>query len=327
MSRFSYLATAAFAAIGHAAGAGAETPAWTAVEASDGSAPVARHEAAFVDVGDQLFLLGGRGIKPVDIYDTATGEWRHGAEPPIEIHHFQAVPWQDEIWVVGAFTGGYPGETPIPHVLIYDPEADSWRQGPDMPQDRLRGSTGAAVVDDLIYIAGGAQDGHRSGHVAWLDRLDPQTGAWVRLADAPRPRDHGGLAHVDGKLVFAGGRLSMAPDKTFSEVIPEVDIYDIAADSWTTVDAPLPTPRAGNAVVALGDEVLVIGGESASQPEAHAEVEVLNPRTGAWRSGTPLLRGRHGTGAAVLGNQVWIAAGSGNRGGGPELDTLERYAE
>jgi len=34
--------------------------------------------------------------------------------------------------------------------------------------------------------------------------------------------------------------------------------------------------------------------------------------------------GRHGTQAAALGDKVYIAAGSGNRGGGPELDDLWR---
>ncbi|TQT79302.1 ring canal kelch, partial [Xanthomonas perforans] len=33
-------------------------------------------------------------------------------------------------------------------------------------------------------------------------------------------------------------------------------------------------------------------------------------------------RGRHGTQAAQVGEDLYIAAGSGNRGGGPELQDL-----
>ncbi|MEP3280292.1 MAG: kelch repeat-containing protein [Stappiaceae bacterium] len=300
--------------------------AWETVQSSDGSAPTARHEAAFVAVNERLYLLGGRGKKPVDIFDVHSKTWWEGASSPIEIHHFQAVPIENEIWAVGAFTGGYPGELPMPYVLIYDTVTDTWKQGPDIPEDRRRGSTGAAVVDGKIYIAGGAQDGHRGGHVPWLDKLDPQTGIWTQLADAPRSRDHAALTAVDGKLVFAGGRRSHAPDNTFGDVVAEVDVFDIQQGTWTTLEDPLPVPRAGNASVAIGDDVLVIGGESIGQRAAHSDVDRLTLSTGEWHPVAPLLRGRHGTGIASIGNELWIAAGSGNRGGGPELNTLERLS-
>ncbi|MEM9222701.1 MAG: kelch repeat-containing protein [Pseudomonadota bacterium] len=322
-----------FAALVLAAASGAvraqsgQEPEWTSVTTTDGSKPTARHENAFIGIGDDLVLLGGRGIAPVELFDTKTQTWRQGAKPPFEIHHFQAVPVGNEIWAVGAFTGGYPGETPVDNVMIYDVDADEWRTGPSIPADRRRGSTGAAVVDGMIYIAGGAQDGHRGGHVAWFDRLDPATGEWTRLPDAPRARDHAALAALDGQLVFAGGRLSQAPDNTFGATVEEVDVYDIAAGTWTTLDAPLPTPRAGNMAVTFDDEILVIGGESLAQDTAHAQMDRLDLGSGTWTEGGPLRRGRHGTGAAVLDDSVWVAAGSGNRGGEPELDSLERYSD
>ena len=55
--------------------------------------PSARHENSFVESKGKFYLLGGRGIKPVDIYDPETNTWTKGAAPPIEIHHFQAVSW------------------------------------------------------------------------------------------------------------------------------------------------------------------------------------------------------------------------------------------
>jgi len=33
--------------------------------------------------------------------------------------------------------------------------------------------------------------------------------------------------------------------------------------------------------------------------------------------------GRHGTGAALVKDKVYIVAGSKNRGGGPEINTIE----
>ncbi|MDH3650142.1 MAG: hypothetical protein OEQ53_10690, partial [Saprospiraceae bacterium] len=89
---------------------------WSEVKSSDGSTPVERHEAAFVGMGDAFYLLGGRGMKPVSIYDAKTSTWKQGSVPPIEMHHFQPVVYKGDIYVAGAMTGGYPGETPVPNI-------------------------------------------------------------------------------------------------------------------------------------------------------------------------------------------------------------------
>lgn len=300
---------------------------WVTVEAADGSLPEARHESAFAAVGDLLVLAGGRGIKPVDSFDPKFGQWIQGAEPPFEIHHFQAVDVDGTMWAVGAFTGGYPDETPIDSVMIFDPEGDRWSVGPTIPPDRRRGSAGAVVVDGRVYVAGGAIDGHRGGHVPWLDRLDPSTGEWTRLADAPHARDHAALVAMEGKLYFLGGRLSMAPQNTFGAVVPQVDVYDIASNTWETLGSDLPNPRAGNSAAVLDGYIYVVGGESGATEDAYAEVDRFDPLTGEWAQSPPLMRARHGTGIAAFEDRLWIAAGSGARGGTPELNSMERYPD
>src|SRR5215203_976644 len=81
---------------------------WELLAASE--RPLPRHENAYVRVGDRFYLMGGRGtnpIKPVEIFDPATGSWRTGATPPVEMHHFQAVEHGGKVYVLGAMTGGY----------------------------------------------------------------------------------------------------------------------------------------------------------------------------------------------------------------------------
>ena len=84
--------------------------------------------------------------------------------------------------------------------------------------------------------------------------------------------------------------------------VPEVDVYNFALGTWTTLANNLPTPRAGAMVAVVGNELLVIGGESEVQSEAHSEVEALNLITGIWRTLTPLPGGqdRHGSQAKSL---------------------------
>ena len=299
---------------------------WEALAASDGSTPVARHEAAFVGVGDKFYLIGGRGDRPTSIFDTKTQTWTNTTPPPLEMHHTQPVVYQGKVYILGAMTGPFPGETPIPNIYIYDPSDDSWTKGPEIPEDRRRGGAGAVVYQDKFYLACGIKDGHRGDHKTWLDVFDPVTETWEMLPDAPRARDHFQAIAADGKLYMLGGRTTQSGDNSFKNTISEVDVYDIQTKTWSTLENGLPTERAGNYVVLVGEEILVLGGESFNQTPAHAEVEALNVKTHTWRTLAPMLQGRHGTGAVLFQDKVYVASGSGNRGGGPELTTMEVFS-
>lgn len=304
--------------------AAADTAQWRTVSTSN--EPTARHENAFAELDGKFYLIGGRGQKPVDIYDPATQSWSTGAQPPLEMHHFQAVPYQGKIYVMGAFTGSYPDENPIPHIYTYDPAADRWERGAEIPEARRRGAAGVVVHEDQFYLVDGIRNGHQGGYTNWLDRYDPATDTWTQLPDAPHTRDHFQAAVVDGDIYVAGGRnSSAATGQTFELTVPEVDVYDIATQQWKTLDNPLPTERAGTTSVVYDGHVLVIGGESDTMESAHHQVEALDVNSGEWQTWPRLEQGRHGTQAAVHNNTIYIAAGSGNRGGGPELTSLESY--
>ena len=302
----------------------ATAPQWR--QQSSASKPVARHENGFVAVAGRLILLGGRGERPLEIYDPASGRWTRGEAPPFEIHHLQGVEFGGKLYVLGALTGKFPQEQPVPDILIYDLAADRWSKGPEIPPQRRRGASGVAVHDGIIYLVGGNRRGHMSGYVAWFDAFDPAAGRWTELPDAPHARDHFHAAVIDGKLYAAGGRRS-AHDlgNALAQTVGEVDVYDFRTKRWSTLPAPLPTPRAGTASAVIDGKLAVIGGEGLKQVEAHREVEAWDPQTARWQTLPALQVGRHGTQAATLDGKVYLAAGSGNRGGGPELDDLWRF--
>ncbi|MEX2565810.1 MAG: hypothetical protein WD431_07710 [Cyclobacteriaceae bacterium] len=116
---------------------------WETIDTPDNCTK--RHECASAAVGNKVYLLGGRGMKPVEEFDPLTKKWTQKSMAPIEMHHFQAVSFNDKIYVIGAFTGGYPHETPIPHVYIYDPSLDQWSKGHEIPEGRRRGAAGVVV--------------------------------------------------------------------------------------------------------------------------------------------------------------------------------------
>ena len=182
-----------------------------------------------------------------------------------------------------------------------------------------------SIYNGKIYLTGGIVDGHWEGTMPWFDELDPASGDWRQLPDMPHARDHFQSVVLDGKLYAAAGRRSSAKTKeTFTLTIGEVDVFDFRSKKWTSLRANLPTQRAGNFAVAYHGRLLVLGGES-PQKLAHPQVEACDPETGEWENWSPLTIGRHGTGVAVLGGKLWVGAGSSNRGGGPELNSLEVY--
>ncbi|QMU28526.1 Kelch repeat-containing protein [Adhaeribacter radiodurans] len=303
------------------------TGTWVSVTSTSGS-PTARHEASFVQTGNKFYLLGGRKIKPVQVFDPKNRTWTNKVNTPIELHHFQAITIDGLIYVVGAFTGSYPHEKPVANIYIYNPATNKWITGASIPSSRRRGSSGVVVYNKKIYVVAGIKDGHWAGHVNWLDEYDPATNKWRILANAPRARDHFQAAVINGKLYVAAGRRSSAStNQTFNLTVPQVDVYEFATNKWTTLASSknIPTQRAGTATAVLGEEVIIIGGESGSQSTAHKHTEALNVRTQTWRRLKDLKQGRHGTQAIVNNNNIYIAAGCGNRGGTPELNTQEAF--
>jgi len=295
---------------------------WVYVET--GHPPMKRSENGVIAIDGRLYVAGGRGMRPVDVFDPVNNRWDTLAGAPIELHHFQALEYKNELWVGGALTGDYPHETPVENFFVLNTQ-EGWRKGAEIPADRRRGSTGLVAYKNKIYMVCGIIDGHYDGNVTWFDEYDPATNQWRQLPDAPHARDHFHAAVVDNKLYVMGGRATNAKsNRVLENVVPEVDVFDFKSGTWATLPAEsnLPTPRAGCTAVVQGKSILVIGGETV-QLRAHAQCESFDIKTSQWTSLDTLNTGRHGTQATVLNGSVYIVAGSANRGGGPEQDSME----
>ena len=290
--------------------------------------PHCRHENGFAELGGKFYLFGGRRIQPVDIFDPQTKTWTSASPPPQEIHHFQPVTVGDEIWLLGTMTGVFPREPPLPTVYIYVPSTDTWKEGPEIPEARRRGAAGCVMhKDGWIYVVGGIVDGHFSGTQCWFDRLNPETGEWQVLPDAPNKRDPDPAAIVNNTLNFFGGRETgrhngQDLDIFFDYTIADVDVYDFKTVTGAVHQEPLPIETAAGGAGVLNNKIHYVGGE-AYRPEAFTDMQIFDPKEDRWSKGPSLNRARHGTNCCVFDNKLWIAAGSGARGGEPELTSIE----
>jgi len=165
------------------------------------------------------------------------------------------------------------------------------------------------------------------GYQSWLDSYDIRTGEWTVLDDAPEERDHFQAIILKDKLfAFAGRKTSHRNQQTMNLTNNLGNIYDLNSNLWLPVspDFEIPTKRAGNGAFVWNKEVVFGGGESVSQISAHNEIEAYNYSQKTWRSWPKMNEGRHGTGFCIIKDYLYTASGSGNRGGGPELYTIER---
>lgn len=289
---------------------------WQPVVSTDGSGLTARHEAAAVVLDNALYLIGGRGNRPVERLDLNTGQWQNLGLAPLELHHVQPVVIGKRIYVMGAFTCCYPREELVGEIHVFDTETGLWSVEGSLPDARVRGSTAAVVREGKIYLLGGNTQGHDGGAVAWFDEYDPVTGDWLALPDAPNARDHFSAVMVNDQLIAAAGRQTALPSPAANPVLA-TDIYDFSTGQWTNA-AEIPTARAGAVAVTHGQRLWVAGGEINTSNAALDVVEAFDTTTGLWQSWPSMISGRHGSGGGVVDSRFYMLSGATTIGGAME---------
>ena len=179
---------------------------------------------------------------------------------------------------------------------------------------RRRGAAAATVHKGKVYLAGGIQNGHTGGRVAWLDEYNPTTNTWRILPDAPNNRDHVQAIVFDDKLYLVAGKQTNLGGN-LNATVADVDVFDFDTETWSTLPNPIPTPRGGSSLALLGNEILAIGGENVFGDGLN-KTQALNLEDNTWRFLPNLNQGRHGTQVVVNNGVVYITTGSPTVGGG-----------
>jgi serine/threonine protein kinase/N-acetylneuraminic acid mutarotase len=248
----------------------------------------------------------GDTLQTVESYNTRAGTWQERPPLPIPLHHATAATYRGEMVVMGGATetladasnkvfafhegkwaelpplqharaaaaaavvgdklvvvGGQNNKQLVTQTEVFD--GRSWTQAADLPTPREH----LAAVSDGVYVyTVGGRVLSADENLAALERFNPASGMWDKLANMPTPRGSYGAAFIDGRIVAVGGEEP-------TRVLATVEMYDIASGKWTTV-APLGTPRHGEAVAAVDQTVYCIGGADRPSHEGPiATVEAL----------------------------------------------------
>ncbi|GIJ43700.1 hypothetical protein Val02_05860 [Virgisporangium aliadipatigenens] len=301
--------------------------------------PQARGEVGVAAVDGRVFVVGGTvrdgAAEPawastlVTSYDPRTGRWSTHAPLPRPLTHVGVAGLGGRLYAFGGFTG-IVHLRPQPVAYEYDVRRDSWRRLPDLPT--ALGSVSVAALDGRLHLLGG-RDSHRVEAVPGLPIeagfgtvrthlvYDPARRAYAAAPPLPVvPRDHAGVAVLDGRIHVLGGR-----DEDVARNLARHDVYDPRTRRWSEA-APLPVPRSAGAAVVLDGRIVYAGGECrpGSDTETFDDVTVYHPRTDRWSSLPPLPHGgRHGFGAAASGGRAYFVAGAPACGGGATADNLQ----
>jgi N-acetylneuraminic acid mutarotase len=279
-----------------------------------------RQEMGVAALDGKVYVVGGinasrQAIATVEAYDPSTDRWTQRASLPDPMHHVNLAASGGKLYVVGALSGA--SFDAIGDTLVYDPGADAWSPLSSMPSGTERGASGVAVLDDgRIVVAGGLRGGDS---VPDASVFDPGSKAWSPLQPLAVARDHLAAATVGGRVYAATGRDNGA-------LRAALEVLDASTGSWSR-RADIPTARGGVAAGALSGRLVVLGGEGNSDDPAGIfhQVESYDPSSDSWRADPPMKTGRHGIGAAVVGDRLYVPGGATREGFGA-VTTNESFA-
>jgi len=148
-------------------------------------------------------LGGGNSVSTIpdhSVFDPATGKWTAAALLPRAEGSPAAVVFGGKIWAIG----GRSGFSDYGDVYVYDPATDAWTAGPSLSP---RGTAGAAVIGDAIYVFGGESQ-PASKVLADVFRLRADETKWTRVAALPTPRNYARAVVFRGGIYVVGGSTS-----------------------------------------------------------------------------------------------------------------------
>ena len=305
--------------------------------------PVAVNEVGVGQVDGEIYVIGGgeqrdenppTGASTLNMmYNTATDSWQERAPLPRALSHVGVTELGGKLYAIGGFTEDVHMH-PQNLAIVYDPKIDRWSELPTFSIPR--GSVAVAAFGAKIHIFGGRTSEKvvkrslpgvpdffiGSGTVTTHEIYDPAKAKWSQSNPLPGPpRDHMGIAVLDGKIHVFGGRIN-----DFSDLLARHDVYDPTTSTWTSA-SPLPRPRSAGAFTVLNDLIIYAGGEckpggQISTHNAFEDVSAYDPKTDTWATLTPLPQARHAFGAATVAGTAFFAGGSLVCGGGVSTTDL-----
>lgn len=218
------------------------------------------HSPTVVD-GNTVWFIGGYvgnhpgpGTTHVWKYNTTSDTWSRGPDLPVACGAGAAGMIGRTLYYFGGKNETRTGEEDVHFALNIDDPTANWVAKANLPVGRDHIS-GAAVGGYLYAIGGEIGPDEAASNQSEVDRYDPATDTWTRVADLPAPRSHTNAATfvLNGKIWCVGGEIAHnAPANT-------VWSYDPAVNKWSR-HTNLPNPRRAMVALPVNGKIVATGG-------------------------------------------------------------------
>ena len=263
---------------------------WHAV--STVNAPSARWYHGAVWTGKEMIVWGGRAnffsfnhSPDGGRYDPRQDRWRAVSQlnAPSPRSQFVTI-WTGTEMIVWGGMGD--GATELSNGALYDPERDVWTPLAACPLDPRIEPSAVWTGTEMVVFGGLKVDNYlQYGNEFWGSfgdgaRYNKRTDRWTLLnrEGAPSSRTVHSAVWTGNEMLIWGGRY--LPDYTF---LNDGAAYDPATDSWTPIQMRnAPSPRAGQAAVWSGEEMIVWGGWADPSPLELGTGGRYNPVSRTW---------------------------------------------
>lgn len=140
----------------------------------------------------------------------------------------------------------------------------------------------------------------------------PRNNEWHMAADMKKERERSCVTSVRGYMVTLSGE---SDDSTSS-----VELFSPLENSWVTMPS-LPEKVRSTACVSMGDKIVVVGGQNASDETLKSSVQVFDMnfssntsldrlKSSSWKTfDDVLMQPRHGHSVVVYNDEIWVAGG------------------
>jgi non-specific serine/threonine protein kinase len=257
-----------------------------------------------------LLVSGGGSNKTVRTHAAAAldpGQWAPLQSAPTPRQELASAVQGGVVWVLG----GLNGNQSTAAVENYDPAANAWRPGPDLPLP-LHHEVAATFKNEVV-VAGGwvPENGVLTAKVS--DQVFVlRGGKWVSLPHLKHARAAAAAAVAGDKLVVFGGQAD-------GKLVPPTEVWD--GSRWS--DGPdLPTPRDHLAAASDGTYVYAVGGRNLSADKNLGAVDRYDPSAKTWSKLPDMLTPRGDLGASVVGGRIVAVGGESATG---VFSTVESY--
>lgn len=196
-----------------------------------------------------------------------------------------------------------------------------WRRAGQLASNRFYSNVTAQPDDIYFYVTGGA-DEYSYSYLNDNLRYNVCTDEWEELESMPIAKSAAATAVLNGKIYLFGGRYVDYSDDDYyydyGETSDDVQVFDIATNTWSTV-APMPLALRGAAAAVANDKIYLFGGSDGN--DSLAATYVYDPATDLWEEKEPMPEGGrlYASAATASNGKIYVA------NGWPELTIVEAY--